>query len=141
MFEHLTTLETGAELTAEFVLRRIRGAPVLIVKQANEANPAYFSDVLRANEERRRPSGSKALTAFRRETREIERRLLADHVLVGWRGVVDSTGVEVPFSRDAGTEFLTVLPWDMFDELNGFATNPDNFRRNALDAEALAKNS
>lgn len=45
---------------------------------------------------------------------DINGKLLADHLLLGWRGLVDDDQKEVPFTRETALELLTARDWRVF---------------------------
>jgi hypothetical protein len=88
--------------------------------------------------------------ARRRKNKEIDAKTLAEHrehdkelypanVIVGWTGVLDSGNKEVKFSTKEATELLEQLPDYLFDEMRGFANDPENFVA-VIDSEEKGKN-
>ena len=48
-------------------------------------------------------------------------------MVLGWKGVTDRDGNELPFTKDNVVTLLTDLP-DLFNELRNEATRQSNFR-------------
>lgn len=45
---------------------------------------------------------------------DINGKLIADHLLLGWRGIVDDQEKQVPFTRETALELLTDRGWRVF---------------------------
>jgi len=58
-----------------------------------------------------------------------------DAVVVGWEGVRDEEGREVPFSREAAEEFLRAFP-NVFDTLIEIAGEMSTFRQREMEEAA-----
>lgn len=71
------------------------------------------------------------------KTREIQVNVFVDAILLGWEGVTDENGVDLPFSRENARKLFADLP-DLFDDLQGQASRAATFR--AADLEDAAKN-
>jgi len=66
--------------------------------------------------------------------------LFAEHVLVGWEGVVDAKGEPVAFSTATAAGLLRALPEIVFQDLRVFFILPRNFE-GEIDAAAVSGNS
>ena len=62
----------------------------------------------------------------------------AEAVIIGWRGVKDHQGRELPFTKENAVKLLTDLP-ELFADIRGQAKDIANFRKAAIEADA--KNS
>ena len=62
----------------------------------------------------------------------------AESSLVGWRGITDPDGKDIPFSAQAAFELFQQLP-DLFDAVFQAAGEIDSFRAHRI--EVTAKNS
>lgn len=143
-FSHLKKLEVKGGSTADFKMHALDGTPVLTVKPAMESNKQYFNASLKASRSNMRSIRNGNVTAgLLDETRETDRVLYGKFVLVGWSGVLDGSGKQVPFSREIAGDFLDALPNWLFDELREFCGTPSNFIEDddQVDTEAVAKNS
>lgn len=144
-FSNVASRAVRIDVTREFSLYRLEGAPTLIVKPIGEVNPAYTRASLLGSRERLRRMSSGDLTPETlSEIRERDRELFPKFVIVGWKGVLDASGAEVPFSADACAAFVKALPFDIFNEVRDFCATLDNFRDPAElkddDVEAIAGN-
>lgn len=144
-FSNVAGRAVRPDVTREFTLYRLEGAPVLIVKPVGETNPAYTRASLQGSRERLRRMSSGDLTPETlSEIRERDRELFPKFVIVGWRGVKDASDNEVPFSADACMAFIKALPFDIFNEVRDFCATLDNFRDPVEikdeDVEAIAGN-
>lgn len=121
-------------------LFQIEGEPVLRVLPATEENKPYFNALLRQTKESLRSLQATGASADAVEARrKLARDLIADHVLVGWEGVVDASGREVAWSKDDGRAFLEALPGWIFDSVQSFCQSPANFtQRRPSKAEVAA---
>jgi hypothetical protein len=125
-FSHLSKYQIDDQ-TAEYELP-IEGDPIptLIVRPANEANKTYYNKVF-ASSTRRALRASKVNAKALAEQRDEDRELYPLHVVVGWRGIRDSSGADVPFSQENCAEFLRVLPDWIFQGLRNFCASPSVF--------------
>lgn len=116
--------------SVEFVFYGIHGEPSLMVRHTGEANRQYTNTVLKSDGMQRRLRGRKTKLDIRllKTAREQDLKLFPKFVVTAWSGVQDSEGNEVPFSPENVEAFLRAIPSDMFDELRGFAGDPDTYR-------------
>jgi hypothetical protein len=140
-FSYLKKLAVSAESMVEYPLTELAGSPVLQLRPANDSNSAYMNDLLRltgqSNGGRKKKVhvDAKLLGAMR----EHDKVLYPKHVIVGWKGMLDTAGEEVPFSQEDAAAFITMLPNWIFDGVREWAANPENFI-NTIDSEAIAGN-
>ena len=114
--------------------------PVLIVKSATEANRVFANEQLRMTKKTAPAVRAGAINMqMIAETRDNDRTLYAKHIVVGWEGIYDSNGEEVPFSNSECEIFLRALPDWAFDEIRNFCTNPQNWVEQ-MAVKAIAKN-
>lgn len=144
-FSNVASRAVRPDVTREFSLYRLEGSPTLIVKPIGEMNPSYTRASLQGSRERLRRMSSGDFTPEQlSEVRERDRDLFPKFVVMGWKGVLDASGKEVPFSADASAEFIKALPFDIFNEVRDFCATLDNFRDPAEvkddDVEALSGN-
>ena len=128
-FNHL---EVDPRKTAKFTLggTGVGGNPdiVLIVRPATEENKGYTNARLKAAQSMVRGGANQGVTqAAVEESRERERRLYADHILVGWEHVVDTSNKPVEFNERHALELLDALPGWLFDDVRSFCRHPNNF--------------
>lgn len=69
---------------------------------------------------------------------DIYRTAFIDAVLLGWEGVEDQNGKDIPFTKEAAHELFKSLP-ELFNDLRDQASNMALFRKENLDADV--KNS
>ena len=141
-FDHLERERVSAEQLAEWVCPRAYGGaiPVLTVRPASPSlNPAYTNAMVLAH------GGSNRIQLMQQrrnvvktaeQTRKADRWLYAKHVVVGWKGVVDVDGREVPFNEDDCKKWLGAIDAYVFDDLRGFCMIADNFADAIGDEEA-----
>lgn len=129
-FSNVAKKAVQRSATAQFTFYRLEGQPVLEVKPATEANPAYMRAMLKGSTERvRRMKAGDLSPEMLEENRQRDRKLFPDHVVVGWpTAPLDASGARVPFSKEACAAFLAAVPYDMFNELRDYCSTNDNFR-------------
>jgi hypothetical protein len=117
--------------------------PELDCRNATEINAPYYNARLKAE------AADPAYVAVSRgvitaetpaASRRVDAQLFAEHVVVGWRGVRDATGAEVPFTVENCLALLLSLGHWSFNEIRSQCKDPQNFTLAALDAKATAKN-
>lgn len=140
-FSHLEKYRADQDLTKEYPLTELEGNYILIVKQANDSNKQYMSEVLRRSGEGRgqRRKKIKIDADYLDKLRDMDREVYPKYIVVGWKGVQDSDGQEVAFSSKGCAEFLEALPDWIFNPLREFCTDPENFIV-VIDSEELGKN-
>jgi|GEM_PF-3263306 len=112
----------------EYILYSLAGEPTLVLKQAGEINKPYFNALLRRSRKNMPRIKSGNIDAdLVAANRQNDRELYANHVLVGWKGIKDTDGKNVPFTAADALDFLNQLPNFIFDEIRDFATEPRNF--------------
>ena len=140
-FSHLKQLDVQREQTTEYPLYQLAGEPVLILAPATESNRGYFNSLLRKSRKNMRVVQSgKVNASVVKNNREEDKKLYAEHIIVGWKNMLDSSGNEIPFSKEDCADFLNELPDWLFDEIRTFASNVQNFIEDAIDAQETAKN-
>ncbi len=140
-FGHLKQYDVSKEKTIEFPLYQIQGEPVLILAPATESNRGYYNALLRKSRKNLRAIQSgKIKAAHVKDNRNEDKTLYGEHILVGWKGLKDSEGKEIPFNRTDAIEFLHELPDWIFDEIRAFASDVQNFLEDVIDAQETAKN-
>ena len=144
-FSHLQSHAAQASKTARHTFYEIKGKPWLDVAPAAAGNKPYFNALLRSQGKNRKRLRSGKITADDIErARDEDRRLYAKHVVKGWGNVRDAKGKAVAFSQEACKDFLEALPYWLFDDLRGFASDPDSFVDDddePIDTGELGKNS
>lgn len=143
MFE-IATKEISRQSTAKFQLAgtRVNDCPVtLICAPATEANPPYFNALLKEAGTKRGRAATVKDVAGLKDLQEKQRKLYAEHVVQGWEGIKDSTGVDVPFDRAlCHTLFESMTSYDLSD-LILFCSEPLNFVGEGIDAGNLPDTS
>lgn len=116
--------------------------PVLIIAPASIENREFFNASLRAS-----PKETRGKKFTEREMIEIGLKEMHDlwpqHVVVGWRGIRNDVGEEVPYSPALCRELFEALPADVLIRLKAFAQDMANFRSGGepgADAAAIAGN-
>lgn len=142
-FSYLEKLSVQDDATSEYTFHDIvghkGGAVTLVVTPAGEPNKRYFSALTRYALKNRRAMQNN--TNILADSRDLDRRLYAQHIVSGWKNVPDAKGDLVEFSHTRCSEFLGCLPDEMFDELREHCANLDNFKGIAPEeAEFAAKN-
>jgi hypothetical protein len=136
-FENLKKLDVTKDKTATYTIGQVivnDQSPILTVAPATEANKGYFNALLkRASKSARQVAAGKVSAVLIAENRDEDRALYPSYIVKNWSNVFDSSGDEVPFSKEACEEFLEALPDWLFDDLRNFCGKPDNF----VDATAL----
>lgn len=127
-FSNYRSREVDVEETRPMTLFNLEGEPELVVRYAGESNKPYFNELLRRNQKLARTLRGRALnTSVMEKTRDSDRTLYAEHIVVNWNRVVDSKGEPVAFTKDSCLSFLKALPSEEFDEVRAFCTNQYNF--------------
>jgi hypothetical protein len=121
-------LRVDSSSRASYTLQDVTGEPVLELAPATNANEAYMNGMLRAaGQTGRRVRRGKFDPALTGKLRDIDRKLYPKYVLKGWSGVVDAQGREAEFSEENAAAFLAALPDWIFDDVRGFASDPQSF--------------
>ena len=144
-FDHLKSREIS-DRTVWFHVPQVSERALLLLRPATDANHAYRNGMLRLSASRVRDiAASKKLTHHDVEQSRLDdRKLYPEFVVADWSGIYDVDGVEVPFSREAATEFFEQLPSWIFDRIRVFAMVPENFLPvdvRPIDKEGLLGNS
>ena len=145
-FGHLKKERVTKDRTAEYALSRTYAGetPVLTVRPIGQAlNPGYTNAFIRMRGGMRRVQAmqqrqlaAKDFSKIGNESRESDRKLFPEHVIVGWTGVVGETGEDIPFTKEDCRDFLESIDDYVFDELRGFCLDPANFVDLVPDEEA-----
>lgn len=139
-FSHLKKLDVK-DRTAKYQIFQIEGEPTLIMKPATEANKPYFNSVLKKSRRKVKAVQAGALNSkMIQENRDEDRELFPKAVVIGWEGIVDNKGKEVPFTTEDCAQFLEALPDWIFDQVRNFAASSENFAYEVIDIEEKAKN-
>ena len=128
-FSHIadTVKRTATALVAIEGLDNMR--PVLTVKPATEANPAYMNALLkrqrRGRARRLSQINAKVLAQFRNDDRE----LIAEHCVTGWDSntVPDAEDNPVSFTKEDCLDLFKALPDDIFDDFRNEVADPGTF--------------
>jgi len=140
-FDHLKKLSASADKVTSYPLYQITDEPELMLVQANSSNKEYFNASLRKNSGSiRRLRGQNFSAGMIDETREVDRELFAKFIIKGWKGVKDSEGKDVVWSKEVCHEFLKALPNYIFDDVRNFASDEANFVDEIIDEEATSGN-
>ncbi len=117
--------------TQEYEFLELAGSPTLICRPMTSQNPAATNALMRARIGR-------STTAEQIRTNDAKlAKLLAAHVVTGWRNVTNKAGNAVPYSAKACSEFLIAIPDYMLAELVTFVGNPRNFVEDAPSPEEV----
>ena len=127
-FQYLKELNAPEDKIIPYTLYQIEDQPTLEMKQATDMNKPYWNGVLRRNSTAiRRMRGGRITAAVLDETRASDRDLFSKYVITNWKGVKDSDGTLVPFTKEDCLDFLKELPRWIFDEVRNFAADIQNF--------------
>jgi hypothetical protein len=133
-FSHLKKQEAKKDSAVEFVIQGVEGDSILYVKPAlPEYNPAFRKAVLSIAEKNRK-------LRKKNDDEELDYDIYSKTIVVGWNGVVDASGKEVPFSEDVCKEYLKAIPAWLFTDLKAFSRDVENWMDD-IDTEEAAKNS
>lgn len=69
------------------------------------------------------------------QMREVMREVLAETVVLGWKGVTDRQGNDIPFSKEACIQLFKDLP-DLFDDVLEQSRKANLFKESILEEEA-----
>lgn len=105
----------------------IAGAPELELKHAGMENKPYAQAVAKANQRSGAARRSMSPAELAAANLNIDRAVFPEHVITGWRGIVDADGEEVPFSVDNCRDLLAALPDWIVQGVSIFAGAPRNF--------------
>lgn len=140
-FSHLQKMDVPRDRTSKFVLWMLAGKPSLDVRCAAEPNKDYFNELLRRTGKNYRQVRAGAIDQeLLDENRAHNRALFPKFVIVGWSGVKDAKGADVPFSAENAVGFVKALPDWVFDEVVTYCGNVMNFVDAGADAGAVAGN-
>jgi hypothetical protein len=137
-FSKLSNLELKGK-TAKFHLPQIATKAFLEVKPTNQSNRGYLNARLKLSSRRSESTSAKSIDLLR----EDEKSLYAEHAIIGWEGIVDSTNKPVEYTKDEAINLLNALPDWLFDRLRAFCRTEENFLNadeDVLDAESASKN-
>lgn len=141
-FGNIEKLKVSGDAVQRYDFDNIQmpGAHVMVAP-ATRANRQFTTGQLTLALSYQRGGGKVRLSAEKvNQLRDQMRPLYASHILRGWGGIVDASGVEAPFTPENALSFLKALPDQEFDDLIEFCTDENNFRRMPFDVEEAAKN-
>lgn len=142
-FTNVTALKITKENLAEYPLIELGKDISLTMRCASESNPGYMNGLLRltgqVGQTRRNKEEVEISAEKMDEVREHDRELYPEHVITGWKGVIDAKGNPVKFSIKVCKEFMKALPDYVFDGVRGYGSVPKNFAQ-VIDAVEKAKN-
>ncbi len=132
-FSHVAASAEKTVKTAEVAIEGLEGfRPVLVMKPANEDNPAYFNALLKRQRRGRR--GRNITVKDLRRLRDDDIELLPKHCAVGFveGTVVDATGKPVEFSEDECRQLFQAIVSvpggrDIFDDFRNEVAEPTTF--------------
>lgn len=136
--------KVDTETAVPYVFEALEGLPTVHVVAATKENKPYINALLeRTKSPKRRKRKNRdfdtdeALKMLEKQS-ETDIDLYPQFVIKDWENVVDDKGAEVPFSVEAAKEFCSAIQGPLFEELQIFCTDYQNFTD--LDTEATAKN-
>ncbi len=138
-FNFLAAAPSGTAKYSFDTLSSSANPPVLTVKPAGEANPAYQSLRFKTQNDPRIKETRKKMTIYQRaQVREYWVDIFAKTVVTAWENVTDETGAPAPCTPENVTEFLMALLVRLddgstplaeeFDRFTSFCWTSDNFR-------------
>jgi len=126
--------------TADVRLPQIAAEATIKVRPATDSNVLYYNDLLRRfGALRATPTKDRNEEVGRH--RSIDRELYPEYIIVGWSGMPDDKGNDVPFSKEAAQELCAVLPDWLFDRLRAMAMTAETFLGPSPDSAELSGNS
>lgn len=131
-FSHLNELAVVGK-TSEYSIEvpGLDPSPVLIGRIAGEDNAPFSNTRLKAHipigKKYKKAKGGIAGQKEMKEVRDLDCELYAKYVITGWRNIKDSSGEDVPFSKEACLQFFSSLPEWIFDGVRGHFMLPENF--------------
>lgn len=111
------------------VFEGLKHTPVLIGVYAGESNEEYYNRLLQRNTKgsaKKRLQKSMTVRELQ-EGRALDRKLYPKFVLIGWEGVVDDDGNEVPYTASDCYDLMCAISDEEFDEIRDFFQNPGSF--------------
>ena len=136
-------IRTEVELieTAEIPVEGLMNMRPVIVCKPTQDNDAYLNGVLARNRTGRLLRNRRMTAKMMRKIDADDRHLIAHHCAVGWNGVVDADGNDVPFSAEACHELFKQLPDRIFRDFRDELTDPTTFEQPSdAEIEATGKN-
>jgi hypothetical protein len=141
-FGYLKALEIDEARTAEYTIPGTSPALVLLVKHAGQGNEKYINAAVKWEAAHPQPVDNTSATL--KWIGDKIREIFPQHVVTGWKGVVDGSGAPVTFTPAECADFLSQLPNRILVAMNVFATTAEHFHDVVVtpaQAEAVAKNS
>lgn len=146
-FSNVSALKVEATETINFPLSFLAETmpdAELTVRPATVVNKAYHAPFTKQMARVFRGSRGQVTPQTLTRTYQIARPLFAQHVITGWRGIVDDSGADASFNQEDCLAFLTALPDSLFAEVYNFCIDEGNFRDarvlDDLNDEEVAKN-
>lgn len=103
------------------------------IARAGGHNTAFLRAMEREAKPYRRAIQNESITVDIAE--EILRKVYADTVILGWEGMKDEQGKDLPFTKENCLKVLRDLP-DLFNDLKEMATKLSLFRAEVRETEA-----
>lgn len=142
MFEHLKAREIAGK-TAWISLPAVSEDAALQIRPAAESNHGYQNAILRKAAQRKRSTMAMPSVSQLENSREEDRALYPQHIIVGWKGIVDSSGLPVQFNTENCIALCKALPGWIFDRVRVAAMTPETFLgedEDVIDPEKIAGN-
>lgn len=130
MLDILKEFETDEKLEVTGARKQYKGATFLVARAHNENFLKEYSRLSQEHSDVLLAGGEASAKQGEKNTVEA----IAKTVLVGWEGVVDSKGKDVPYSVETAIKYLGVK--DFFSLVYGWANNIDNYRKAVEKLEA-----
>jgi hypothetical protein len=130
MFKNISDWQTDKELEASGVPVDLGKGRAIFVKRAGGSNREYKVAV---GETLREVMGSRdPADVPDEEIDPVLVKLYADHIVVGWRGFIDENDQEIPYTREAFIELMSIAP-DMWVTVRTHAKERESFSLAALE--------
>lgn len=133
---NIATLKTNDSLETSGVWVEYHEGSRLLIGRMNNENADKARRRLATESRLRLEAGGDRADAV---AKEIEETVRAEHILLGWEGLVDGSGEEIAYSVETARELLKIK--DFARDVDGFSTDRTRFQEEAVkaDSEALKK--
>lgn len=140
-FSQLKNLNANSGATYDLDLVDITGCPSITLKFV-ETTIQYRNIIVSKGRKLERMISSKNPDVRKKamdDLRDLDREVYPGLIVIGWNGIKDSGGKEVPFTKSNCTDFLKALPNWLFDLIRAEAGDRRNFIQMEDSAEELGK--
>lgn len=118
--------------TVPLVLNMLPGEPVVQIEHLGESNKSFFNDLIARANAKATVVPSKLTAKALKEARAKNREMIAKHAV---RDLVATHDDGRKATKEDIPEFIAALPDDVIDLIREFASNPENFRDQTIEAD------